>query len=201
MQNIKAIVLDMYGVILKQTGDDFIPYIQKFFPNLTKEDIETPWFKADKGDTSSLEVWKALGFKGDLEAVEKEYLDTIEVNDGFYEFAEAVQGKYKLAIVSNDSSRWSHYQRERYGIDKYFDAISISGDVKIKKPDPRIYLQTVEKIGCTPSECIYADDRTFYLGTAKSLGFNAVLFNNCISEYDGLRALNFTELMNLINNN
>ena len=24
----KAIVLDMYGLIVKQTGDDFVPYVQ-----------------------------------------------------------------------------------------------------------------------------------------------------------------------------
>lgn len=27
----QAIILDMYGVIVKQTGDDFVPYIQKLF--------------------------------------------------------------------------------------------------------------------------------------------------------------------------
>ena len=25
----KAILLDMYGVIVKQTGDDFVPYVQQ----------------------------------------------------------------------------------------------------------------------------------------------------------------------------
>lgn len=30
----KAIVLDMYGVIVKQTGDDFVPYVQRTFPDL-----------------------------------------------------------------------------------------------------------------------------------------------------------------------
>lgn len=34
----KAIVLDMYGVIVKQTGDDFVPYVQQTFPNLTPEE-------------------------------------------------------------------------------------------------------------------------------------------------------------------
>ncbi|MHB8130083.1 MAG: hypothetical protein ACYDEX_13905 [Mobilitalea sp.] len=29
----KAIVLDMYGVIVKQTGNDFVPYVQRTFPD------------------------------------------------------------------------------------------------------------------------------------------------------------------------
>lgn len=32
----KAIILDMYGVIVKQTGDDFVPYVQQTFPNPDK---------------------------------------------------------------------------------------------------------------------------------------------------------------------
>ena len=67
----KAIVLDMYGVIVKQTGDDFVPYVQQTFPELTPEEIYTPWFRADIGELTSLEVWEVLGFQGDLEQIEK----------------------------------------------------------------------------------------------------------------------------------
>lgn len=38
----KVIVLDMYGVIVKQTGDDFVPYVQQTFPNLSPKEIYTP---------------------------------------------------------------------------------------------------------------------------------------------------------------
>ena len=74
----KAIVLDMYGVIVKQTGDDFVPYVQQTFPDLNPEEIYNPWFKADIGELTSLEVWEAIGFQGDLEKIEKEYLDNIK---------------------------------------------------------------------------------------------------------------------------
>lgn len=35
----KAIILDMYGVILKDTGDNFYPFVNRTFPNLTPSDI------------------------------------------------------------------------------------------------------------------------------------------------------------------
>ena len=114
----KAIVLDMYGVIVKQTGDDFVPYVQQTFPDKTPEEIYTTWIKADVGEISSLDVWRQIGFTGDLEKIEKEYLDTIELNDGFIDFVEAAGKKYKLAIISNDSSRWSKYLREKFDINK-----------------------------------------------------------------------------------
>lgn len=67
----KAIILDMYGVIVSQTGDDFVPYVQKTFPDKREEDIYAPWFKADAGELTSLEVWEAIGYKGDLKKLKR----------------------------------------------------------------------------------------------------------------------------------
>jgi putative hydrolase of the HAD superfamily len=192
----KAIVLDMYGVIVKQTGDDFVPYVQQTFPQLKAQDIWTPWFKADVGELTSLDVWEILGFEGDLEKVEKQYLDTIEINDGFFDFVATVSKQYKLAIISNDSSRWSKYLREKFDINKYFDVISISGDLKIQKPDARIFKHTIEQLGCTSADCVYVDDRQGNLEAAKKIGMNTVLFNSRGVQYEGDTVNNFKELTN-----
>lgn len=179
----KAIVLDMYGVIVKQTGDDFVPYVQRTFPNLKPDDIYTPWFKADVGELTSLEVWEILGFKGDLEKIEKEYLETIELNDSFLDFVRSVGKNYRMAIISNDSSRWSKYIRDKFDINKYFDVISISGDLRIQKPDERIFRLTIDQLGCNPEDCLYVDDRQGNLDAARRIGMNTILFNNMDFNY------------------
>lgn len=194
----KAIILDMYGVIVKQTGDDFIPYVQKTFPDLDPEEILKPWNKADMGELTSLEIWAAIGFQGDLEKTEKNYLDTIELNDGFLDFIKAAKMKYKLAIISNDSSRWSNYLREKFNINQYFDVISISGDLKIRKPDERIFKLTIEQLAVNAEECLYVDDRRGYLGAAKKVGMNTVLFNSRNVPYEGDMVNSFEELMKRI---
>lgn len=191
----KAILLDMYGVIIQQTGDDFVPYVQRTFPNLSEDEICEHWFKADWGELSSLDVWRILGFTGDLEQVEKEYLDTLELQEGFHEFAAAMKEKYKLAIISNDSSRWSRYIREKFDINQYFDVISISGDLKIAKPDQRIFQLTLDKLGLEASDCLYVDDREGNLAAAAGLGMDTVMFNSRNSEYKGKTVLNFRELV------
>ena len=190
----KAIVLDMYGVIVKQTGDDFVPYVQQIFPNLSAEEIYTPWFKSDIGEITSLEVWKAIGFQGDLEKIEEDYLDTIELSDGFIDFIEKVRNKYKLAIISNDSNRWSKYLREKFDINRYFDVISISGDLKIKKPNERIFLFTIEKLGVNAEDCIYIDDRRGNLEAAKKVGMNPILLNSRNVSYEGVSVNGLDEL-------
>lgn len=194
----KAIILDMYGVIAKQTGDDFVPYVQQKFPELTREEIQKPWFQADEGLLTSLDVWRILGFEGDLEQVERKYLDTIELMEGFHEFASEMRKYYKLAIISNDSSRWSKYIRKKFEINQYFDVISISGDLKMAKPNPAIFELTMEKLECEASECVYVDDRRGNLNVAKGLGMKTVLFGSRNTEYDGDVVLNFEELEKLL---
>ncbi len=194
----KAIVLDMYGVIIKQTGDDFVPYVQQTFPDLKPEEIYAPWFKADVGELTSLEVWEAVGFQGDLEKIEKEYLDTLELNDGFFDFVTDIRKHYKLAIISNDSSRWSNYLREKFEINKYFDVISISGDLKIQKPDERIFQLTIEQLGCNAIDCFYVDDREGNLEAASKLEMKTVLFNSRKVQFAGNMVNNFVELKNMI---
>lgn len=162
-----AIILNMYGVIVKQTGDDFVPYVQQTFPQLKREEICRPWFKADVGELTSLEVWATLGFQGDLEQIEKEYLDTIELNDDFPEFIKAVSKRYN----------------------------SISGDLKMQKPDERIFRLTVEQLGVEPEECLYVDDRRRNLAAAQSLGVKAVMLNSRNVEWDGDVVQNFEELV------
>lgn len=190
----KAVILDMYGVILKETGDGFVPYVQQTFPGLKPGDIWAPWDKADLGELTSLEVFAALGFQGDLEKIEKEYLDTIEIDQDFFAFAAEIKKRCKLALISNDSSRWSQYLREKFGLDPYFDVISVSGDLKIKKPDARIFQRTLKELGCEAAECVYVDDRRFNLAAAQAVGMDAVLFNSRDVSYDGKTVRGFPEL-------
>ncbi len=194
----KAIILDMYGVIVKQTGDDFVPYVQRTFPNLEHDQIYEPWLKADRGEIDSLQVWAQIGFQGDLEQIEKDYLNTIELNNGFLDFVKAVRNHYKLAILSNDSSRWSEYLRKKFDINKYFDVISISSDLKMQKPDERIFLLTVEKLGVSAKDCYYIDDREGNLEAAQRLGMHAIMLNSRNAVYDGNVINSFEELLKIV---
>jgi len=194
----RAVVLDMYGVIVKQTGDDFVPYVQQTFPHLEPEDVYEHWFKADVGELTSLEVWEKLGFEGDLEKLEKEYLDTIKLNEDFIEFISSISKTYKTAIISNDSSRWSKYLRDKFNINKYFYTISISGGLKIQKPDKRIFHHTINNLGCKLEDCIYVDDREGNLNVASELGMKAIMFNSRNVEYSGNLVNGFKELERLI---
>lgn len=190
----KAIILDMYGVILKEPGESFYTYVQQTFPELSESEIYSCWDLADLGAISSLELFKRLGYQGDLEEIQRNYLETIEIDEAFSAFAEKAKKKFKLALLSNDSSEWSAYLRRKFDIDHFFDVLAVSGDLKIKKPDERIFRYTVEKLGCVPSDCIYVDDRRRNLEAARAAGLQPILFNRRNVDYLGECVNHFREL-------
>lgn len=190
----KAIVLDMYGVVIRQTGDDFVPHVKKTFPEKSVEEIYTPWLRADIGEIPSLKIWELIGFTGDLARVEKEYLDTLELADGVLDFLEKAKKTYKLALLSNDSSEWSRYLRDKFGLEKYFETVCVSGDLKMAKPDPRMFLLAAERLGVQPADCVYVDDRRSNLNAAESLGMRPILMNSRHVAYNGETVLSFTAL-------
>jgi putative hydrolase of the HAD superfamily len=194
----KAVILDMYGVIIKDPGGNYVPFVKRTFPELERDEIYVPWLKGNVGEISSLQLFKELGYEGDLSATQKEYLETIEIDEAFYEFARTIKESYKIGLLSNDLSEWSRYLRDKYQLNDYFDVITVSGDVKIKKPDERIFKLTVDKLGVAASDCIYVDDRRYNLAAAKSLGMETILFNTRQVEYDGNTVNSFQELAEML---
>ncbi len=76
----------------------------------------------------------------------------------------------KTALVSNS---WA---REDYDADLHalFDAVVLSGDLGIRKPDPEIYRHAVETLGLPPERCVFVDDLGGNLKPAKALGMATV---------------------------
>jgi len=191
----------MYGVILKDPEGGLMPFINRFLPNLNFDDVYIYWRKANVGEISSLEFFSMLGFKGDIKKIEKEYLDTIEVDAAFYSAAQTLGKYYRLAILSNDLSEWSNYLRGKFDINKYVDTIVISGDVKLQKPDINIFNLMIDRLALPACNCVYIDDRTENLSAAKALGMETILFNSRNVEYDGRIVFNFDELVDVLLHN
>ncbi len=194
----KALILDMYGVIVKDPEGGFMTFVNGTFPELSRNDAYRYWSKAAAGELSSLDLLIKLGFKGDVSKIEKEYLDTIQINESFYEYAPILKKNYHLALLSNDLSEWNKYLRDKFKINDYFNIITVSGDVKIKKPDEQIFRLTLDKLGHSASDCIYVDDREYNLAAAQLLGMDTILFNSRNVQYEGKTVVSFKELTGML---
>jgi epoxide hydrolase-like predicted phosphatase len=74
-------------------------------------------------------------------------------------------------LLSN--SWFPDYPRELFP--DMFDAVVISGEVGMRKPEPRIFLHAARLLGLPPSECVFVDDIQANVTAAERAGFTGVL--------------------------
>jgi putative hydrolase of the HAD superfamily len=60
-------------------------------------------------------------------------------------------------------------------LDELFEAVVISGDVGMHKPEPAIYMLGAERLGLRPEECVFVDDLRENCQGAEEVGMTAVL--------------------------
>ena len=101
-----------------------------------------------------------------------------------------LKGKYKLAMVSNVSSRRSLDDRFLPGeLDELFDVVVASGDVGFEKPSPHIFTMTAEKLQVNPEECIFIDDIETFCRAAEAVGMQSFHFTTPIESAVALRQM------------
>jgi putative hydrolase of the HAD superfamily len=80
-------------------------------------------------------------------------------------------GGVRTGLISNS---WGTGRYPHELLRELFDGIVLSGDVGIRKPEPRIYELGAEAIGLPPASCVFVDDLPFNLPPAQELGMAAV---------------------------
>ena len=204
MKNITTILLDMYGVILEESKGYFIPYTfgsfdQAEYDRLTRQFREEKLFtRAANGEMTSDEFLMQLGFQ-DPQYHMVNYIDNfLHLDQGFREFAERYSTKYDFVLLSNDVSEWSAYITKHHDLDQYFTHKIVSGDVKCRKPDRRIYEIALERTGKKPEECCFVDNSVKNLLVAAEMGIEPILFNRDQEEYTGTIVNSFAELAEVL---
>lgn len=97
--------------------------------------------------------------------------------------------KYKLAVINNGPAITLKYFKSKFGFDKYFDLFINSTEVGIKKPDPKIFLLTCEKLEVSPEDCIFSDDKLENVDSAKELGMQTIWWDRNIDKTKHLQVL------------
>ena len=204
MEKKRILLLDMYGVIIKESKGYFIPYTFEHFDKkeqerLTKAFWEEHLFtKAGNGDLSSDEFLSLLGYPNPTETMQDYLTHFLTFDQDFLQFAKENYKKYDFVLLSNDVKEWSRYLLKLYGLQKYFKDCIISGEIHMRKPESRIFIYAIERIKCNPQECIFVDNSVKNLNAAQKIGINPVLFNRDHETYSGNTVNNFEELDRLL---
>ncbi|MFZ2193259.1 MAG: HAD family phosphatase [Candidatus Moraniibacteriota bacterium] len=192
----KAIIFDFGGVF--SINDD----IQEFWlNNAVKLNVDSQkaneiglsiWLEARVGKIDSNIFWEKLGaFVGmDAFKFKKYFVEYTGFRDELYAYVKNnLQGKYKLAILSNQIESWLEPILEEKKFREVFDVIVTSYDVGFAKPDIEIYKKVLERLNLEAGECIYIEDRIKNLEPAKILGMKTIEFKNykqCVEDLEML---------------
>lgn len=172
----QGILFDMYGVIIPDPHGGLVEFLQPLLPQTSRSEIYAHWLEAALGDCSADAFWQRLGLGENHEQLERRYLHGIAIDPAFSAAAVALRKQHRLALVSNDIARWNTIVREHNGLDGLFDAVIVSGEVRLRKPQPEIYRLALQKLDLPASACLLVDDRETNLAAARELGITTVLY-------------------------
>jgi HAD superfamily hydrolase (TIGR01662 family) len=94
---------------------------------------------------------------------------------------------YRMGLVSNLSLRPNLVREdlERMGLTRRLDATVFSSEVGVRKPDPRIFHEALERLGTEPAETVFVGDRLYDdVSGAQAVGMRAVLTRQFRQEDD-----------------
>jgi 2-haloacid dehalogenase len=84
----------------------------------------------------------------------------------------------RLYGLSNWSSETYPLALTRFGFLRWFEGILISGEVKMIKPDPRIFELLIERFAIDPQRAVFIDDVAVNAAAARPFGMHAIHFTD-----------------------
>lgn len=191
MEKNKILLIDMYGVIIKESKGYFIPYTLQRFDTSEHGRIisiirdEQCFTKAQRGELSNEQFLCYLGYDSPQETMEDYLKNYLSLDEMFHPFAKKYSTVYDFCLLSNDVLEWSEFLTDYHQINPYFKSKIISGEVHMRKPDKEMFTYTMKRLGCNPEQCIFVDNSVSNLLVAEELGIQTILFNRDGVEYDG----------------
>jgi epoxide hydrolase-like predicted phosphatase len=92
----------------------------------------------------------------------------------------------RTGLVSNS---WGVDNYDRAAFPELFDAVVISAEEGIRKPDPEIYALGAQRLGLAPEECVFVDDLGGNLKPARAMGMATVRHTSAAETIAELEAL------------
>lgn len=104
----------------------------------------------------------------------KDYLDKMVPYPDALKVVVELKKKYNLGVIANQPAQ-TRQKIISFGLAHHFDVIVLSDEVRLRKPDPRIFFHALEISACNPKEAAMVGDRLDTdIGPAKSLGMTTI---------------------------
>lgn len=183
---IRAVIFDLGGVLLRQMEERPRTELAARY-GLSRTQLEALVFESEQarraavGELDVTAVWEpacaALGLTAaTLPEFQQQFWAGDRIDMELVAFIRTLRGPYHTALLSNAWSNLRAILTGEWRIADAFDELIISAEVRLAKPDPRIYRLALERLAVTPAETIFVDDMAENVAAARSVGLHALQF-------------------------
>ena len=185
IENIKAIIFDMDGVILDSESISDITWRKAAEEKglFVNDEILNACRGSNKNDTIQT-LKKYYGQDFDSEAFlerTSELFHEIEEKDGIpllpyaKETLEYLKPRYRLALASSTRGPTVERQLRAAGVIDFFETRTTGEMVEHSKPNPEIYLMACKSIGMNPEDCAAIEDSLNGIRSAYAAGLHPIM--------------------------
>jgi putative hydrolase of the HAD superfamily len=194
---IGAIISDFGGVLTTPLLDAFLAFernagvspeaIGQAMMVIAERDGANPLYELETGRMTAAAFLGSLGGElsqqlerdVDMSDFGEHYFSHLHPNQPMIDYMRELCGRgYKMALCTNNVREWDPLWRAKLPIDEIFGVVVDSGFVGTRKPEPRIYELTLERLGVPASAALLIDDIEINCTAARELGLRAVWFRS-----------------------
>lgn len=197
----RAVLFDFGGVLIRMDWDGYDEFGKRWnLPNGTLIDAfyRTPEWHAIETGRGNWETWQrgveqslTPYLHGDVAAEVQSLLDAWYAQPWQYhhpnfELAHDLQAAgHRIGVLSNAPDDLRDRFLSNLPVEVEWDAIVVSGEIGMRKPDPGIFHHAAEEIGVSPEHCFFIDDLEENVLGAQAIGMSGFHFTR--NNYRALR--------------
>ena len=126
----------------------------------------------------------------------------VKLVPGTMELLDYLKPKYHLHLITNGFQEVQHTKLSGSGLEPYFETLTVSEEVGVKKPNPEIFFYALRKACATAEESIViGDEMAVDIDGARNAGIDQIFFNPSGQKIEGGRTFevrSLTEIMEIL---
>lgn len=187
---IKAIIFDFDGLIIDTETVWYLAYkealqnynedfpLEVFVKCIGTDDLALNAFIGEKLGIESIEIIKSLA-----KEYHKAKMEPLDIREGVKDYLiEAKKLGIKIGLASSSSREWVEGFLKQLQIIDYFEAIKTREEVEKVKPDPTLYIKTLEALNIHADEAIAFEDSANGARAAIAAGIKCVIVPNEVTK-------------------
>lgn len=195
---VRAVVFDFGGVIVRTEYQAPREHLAERL-NMTYEDLSKIVFESETsrlasiGQMSTEAHWASVARRlsrpeAEAGSIREEFFAGDVLDRELVDYIRSLRPHYRTGLLSNAWADTRDYLGRNH-LDDAFDAVVISAEVGMMKPDRAIFELALHQVETAANEAVFVDDTSSNVEAARQMGAHGILFRNRRQAQSELMAL------------